>query len=165
MEQRKTIRPRNYLYEGLIIVEELIIVGIYWFVLGSWKYALVAGGITYLVLAWTLRLSLQRYHRKGMKLLHNKQNPDAVLAFQSSYDFFSRYPWIDKYCFITMFSSNAIPYRQMALNNMGICYLYMEQNQKALETFQKLAQLNPDFPNIAKTIDEISKHMKEVAVP
>ena len=60
-------------------------------------------------------------------------------------------------------ASSAFPYQQMALNNMGLCYLYMGENEKALQTLQKLAQMNSSYPNIAKTIEEIQKHINEEA--
>ena len=58
-----------------------------------------------------------------------------------------------------MFSSNAIPFQQMALNNLGICCLYMGEVEKALEILKKLAKLNDRYPNITKAIAEIEKHI------
>ncbi len=162
MKQEKTIRPRNWFYECLVAAELIIIVGIWRLFSHSWQAAFIRGGLTYLLLAWTLRLVLQRHHRKGMKLLRGKQYEDAAKAFRESFDFFAKHPWIDKYCFITMFSSNAIPYQQMALNNMGVCYLHMGENAKALDAFKKLLKMNPNFPDIAKTVGEIEKHIAEI---
>ena len=163
MEQIKTIRPRNWLYELLVILELILIVGIWRVFSDSWKYAFVFGGLTYLTLAWSLRLTLQRHHRNGMKLLRQKHYEEAAAAFQNSCNFFSTYPWIDQYCFVTMFSSNAIPYQQMALNNLGICYLSMGEDEKALEAFKNLAALNSNYPNIRTVIEEIQKHIDETA--
>lgn len=161
MEQIKTIRPRNWLYESLVMIELILIVGIWWMFSDSWRYAFVFGGFTYLAFAWTLRLILQRYHRKGMQLLRLKKYEEAVEAFQNSHNFFAAHPWIDKCRFITMFSSSAIPYRQMALNNLGICYLYMGEDAKALDEFKKLAKLNSSYPYIDETIREIQSHIDE----
>ena len=163
MEQIKTIRPRNWLYELLVCLELILIVGIWWVFSDSWKYAFMFGGLTYLALAWTLRLVLQRHHRKGMQFMKRKKYEEAAEAFQNSHNFFATYPWIDKYRFITMFSSSAIPYRQMALNNLGICYLYMGEDAKALDEFKKLAELNGSYPYIDKTIREIQSHIDEAA--
>ena len=162
MEQLKVIKPRNYLYEFLVLLSQLIIITIWWLLLQNLLEALMTGCISYLILAWTLRLTFQKHHRKAMKLMHIKNYSDAISAFQNSYDFFEKHPNIDKYRFITMFSSSAIPYQQMALNNIGICYLYMNENTKALDSFQKLAALNENYPYITKTIEEIQKHMDEI---
>ena len=161
MEQVKTIRPRNWIYELLVCLELLLIVGIWRVFTDSWRYAFIFGGFTYILLAWSLRLILQRYHRKGMQLMRKKHFEKATAAFQNSYRFFTAYPWIDKYRCVTMFSSNAIPFQQMALNNLGICYLYMDKTEKALEVFEKLAEVNADYPNITKVIAELQKHINE----
>lgn len=163
MEQVKTIRPRNWRFELLVCLELFVIIGIWWIFSDSWKYAFFFGGFTYIVVAWTLRLTLQRHHRNGMQLLRHKKYDEAAVAFQKSYDFYAKYPWIDKYRFITMFSSNAIPFQQMALNNLGICCLYMGEVEKALEILKKLAKLNDRYPNITKVIAEIEKHIDETA--
>lgn len=159
MEQIKIIRPRNYLYEFLVILNGLVLIGIWWIVLQSPRKAMLAGCLSYLVLAWCLRLIFQKHHRNGMKFLRAKNYSNAAAAFQTSHDFFEKHPAIDKYRFITMFSSNAIPYQQMALNNMGICYLYMDEAGKALEAFKNLAELNSNYPYITKIIEEIQKHI------
>ena len=96
-----------------------------------------------------------------MQYFRNQNYRDAVAAFQKSYDFFTKYPAIDKYRFITMFASSAFPYQQMALNNMGLCYLYMGQEEKALETFEKLAELNPEYSNLEEAIKMIRQHLQE----
>ena len=163
VEQMKPIRPRNWLYEFLVCLELFLIVAIWRPFCDSWKIAFIFGGTTYITLAWVLRLTLQRHHRQGMKLMRRKEYGKAAEAFRNSHDFFAAHPWIDKYRFVTMFSSNAIPFQQMALNNLGICYLYMGEDAKALDAFQNLAALNCDYPYITKTIGAIQKHMEETA--
>ena len=161
MEKVKTIRPRNWLYEGIIIAEEILILVIWLMILKSWPHAVIMGALTYFALAWTLRLTLQRHHRKGMKYMRQGNYEAAAKAFESSYTFFTTHSWIDRYRFITMFCSNAIPFRQMALNNLGLCYVYMNESAKALEALQKLAEINPDYPNITRTLKELQTHIAE----
>lgn len=161
----KIIRPRNYLYEFLVFLNGLVLIGIWWIILQSVRKAVMAGCVSYLILAWSLRFAFQKHHMSGMKFWKAKNYSDAAAAFQQSYDFFDKHPSVDKYRFITMFSSSAIPYQQMALNNMGICYLHMGENVKALDAFKHLAELNSNYPNITKTIEEIQKHIVETAKP
>ena len=163
MEQTKTIRPRTWVYELLVCLELLLIIGIWWAFSDSWKHAFIFGGLTYFTLAWALRLILQRHHRKGMHFLRRKNYEAAAEAFRNSHRFYESYPWVDQYRFITMFSSSAIPYRQMALNNLGICYLHMGENITALNVFKELAALNSAFPYIDKTIQTIQSHIDEAA--
>ena len=161
MKQTKPIRPRNWVFELLVCLEILLIIGIWRFFSDSWKHAFIFGGLTYFTLAWTLRLILQHHHRKGMQFLRRKNYEAAAEAFRNSQRFYESHPWVDQYRFITMFSSSAIPYWQMALNNLGICYLYMGENTKALITFKELAELNSAFPYIDKTIQTIQSHIDE----
>ncbi len=163
MEQTKTVRPRNWLYELLVCLEILLILAIWWILTESRQKAFLFGALTYFSLAWPLRLTLQWNHRKGIQFFQRRNYKEAATAFQKSFDFFSVHPWIDKYRFVTMFSTSALPYQQMALNNMGLCYLYMGENEKALQSLHKLAQMNSSYPNIAKTIEEIQKHINEEA--
>ena len=163
MVQVRIIRPRNYLYEFLVFLNGLILIGIWWFIFRSTHKAILAGCLSYLLLAWCLRFIFQKYHRNGMKFIKAKCFSDAAAAFQQSHDFFEKHPYIDKYRFITMFSSSAIPYQQMALNNLGICYLHMGEDAKALDVFKKLAELNSNYPYITKTIEEIQKHIDKAA--
>ena len=165
MEKPRTVRPRNWLYELLVLLEALLIFAIWWLILDSRKNLFLCWAITYFTLAWTLRGIFQRHHRKGMNLLRRKQFSEAAVSFQNSFHFYEKYPWIDKYRFITMFSSNAIPFQQMALNNLGICCLHLGRDREALEAFEKLAELNGDIPNLHRAIEELQKHIRETESP
>ena len=164
MEQKQIIRPRNYFYEILVILNEVALVAVWWLILQSPLKAIWAGCLTYLVLAWTMRLLFQKHHTNGVRLMQKQKYSDAASAFQKSYEFFKKHPAIDKYRFITMFSSSAIPYRQMALNNLGVCYFYMGENAKALEVFKKFAEQNSNYPNIDHTIEEIEKRIEQADI-
>ena len=161
MERLKTIRPRNYLFEVLVFLNGIVLIGIWWLILRDVRKAILAGCISYLVLAWCLRLLFQRHHMLGIKHLRTKNYAEAAACFARSYEFFSNHPGIDRFRFITMFASSAIPYQHMALNNLGICYLYLGQDQQALDAFRKLAALNANYPNIDAAIDAIQRHMQE----
>jgi len=165
MEQKKIIRPRNWFLELLVFLEAILIIVIWRIFSKSWATALFYGALTYLLLAWSLRRGLQRHHRRGMKFLRNQKYTEAAAAFQSSLAFYEKYPWVDKYRFITMFSSNAIPFQQMALNNLGICYLYMGNPEKAIAYFEQLAKLNNYHPNIMKILADIQKRIEEEVQP
>lgn len=165
MERRNIIRPRNYWYEFLVIFNGLVLIGIWWLILRSVRKAILAGCLSYIVLAWCLRFAFQKHHMDGMRLLRKKNYPEAAAAFRQSLAFFEKHPGIDQYRFITMFSSSAIPYRQMALNNLGICYLHMGEDAKALDTFRKLAEVNSSYPNIHKVIEQIQNHIDGSVAP
>ena len=161
MTSNKIIRQRNLLYELWIMCIWLAFCGIWWLVLDSLLKAFVAGGITYFVVAWSLRLFLQKHQKKGMACMRTKNYEDALKAFKKSFQYFEKHPLVDKYRFITMFSSSAISYRHLALNNIGVCYLYMGDDNKALDYFKKLAEENGSFPHIYDTIEAVKRHIYE----
>lgn len=161
MERAKVIRRRSWLFELLICLELLSIMGAWWWLTGSWMAGILFGECFYLVLAWTLRLTLQRHHRRGMRLMRRQNYEEALAAFEESFRFFTKYPWIDRYRFVTMFASSALSYQQMALNNQGFCLLCMGRDAQALEVFQRLREINEHYPNISMLIDMIQKKLAE----
>ena len=159
MNKPKVYRPRNWLFEVLVVAEGVALVLLWSLILGSWKAGVFAGACTYLLLANLLRRSFQKHHRRGIAFFKSGRWSEAEKAFTESYEFFTAHPWIDKYPFISMLSSNAVPYRHMALNNMGICRLNRNEPEKALEAFELLRELNPDYPMLDKTISTIKEHL------
>ena len=157
--KKNVVRKRNYLYEGLTIVEIAVICLPWYLALDSWKNAFLAGAITYLVLAWGLRLLLQRHHRKGMQLSRAEQYEAALECFEKSEAFFARNSWIDKYRFITMFSSSAYGYREMALQNQGFALLKLNRPSEAIVPYEKLLALTPERKEIAEILKGIRLYL------
>lgn len=54
-----------------------------------------------------------------MRLAKQQAFREAIDKFQRSYGFLEKYPWLDKYRFITMLDSSARSYREMALCNIA----------------------------------------------
>lgn len=160
MDQYEVNRPSNRLYEGLVTANGLILIAVWCFILPSLRQAVLAGFATYILLVGLLRLIFLRDHNAGMKLMRKKQYAEAAEAFSRSEAYFAKHPKVDKFRFITIFSSSAIPYRQMALNNMGICYREVGEYLEALKAFRQLAELNPDFPEIQKTIKDVQQQLE-----
>src|SRR4051812_3023465 len=79
------------------------------------------GALTYLVISFVLRTFIPKDHRRGMALVKQKRYAEAIPFFKNSYTFFTKNLWIDKYRYLTLFSSSAISYREMALNNIAFC--------------------------------------------
>ena len=52
MERTKVIRRRSWLFELLICLELLSIMGAWWWLTGSWLAGILFGECFYLVLAW-----------------------------------------------------------------------------------------------------------------
>lgn len=87
---------------------------------GSDEAALWAA-MTYLVCAFGLRYFVPLDHRKGMREMKLGNYSNALIHFEKSYTFFSRYRWIDRFRVFTMFSVSKLSYREMAVMYKEIC--------------------------------------------
>jgi len=153
------VRPRNLYYDFLIAMEAVILFALWYLMLGTWQAALLGAVISFCVLGWGLRLFFQRHYRRGVQQMYQKDYAAAAKAFQESWDYYRSKPWIDKYCFLTMFSSSSIPYEEMSMNNLALYLLHQGKDKKALEIYKKLRAKNPDFPYIERSINEIEYHL------
>lgn len=123
----------------------VIATSIGWFLTRS-SEGVIWGTLVYLVYSFGSRSVLLRAHRRGMHHLRLQQYTEAIRAFESSYSFFSRSPWIDRYRSITMMSPSAISYREMALVNIAFSYSQLGQGISAKESYQRALD---EFPNSA----------------
>lgn len=119
-----------------------------WFVMES--LAGVMGGATvYLIYSVGSRKLLLSAHRHGLRLLQNQQYDDAIRAHETSYDFFTRHSWLDRYRAITMMSPSAMSYREMALINIAFAYGQIGNSDKVREYYQRAID---EFPNSGMAI-------------
>src|SRR6476469_6261024 len=109
------------------IFPQLAVMGllIFFYYLGDASDPILYGALTYLAISFFMRTFIPKDHRKGMALLKEKRYADAIPFFKKSYGFFTESLWIDKYRYLTLFSSSRISYREMALNNIAFCYSQM----------------------------------------
>lgn len=110
----------------------------------------LCGVVTYLLLSMLLKLVIAKDQRRGMRYLKSGMYEDAIEYFEKSHDFFSKYDWIDKYRFITLLSLSRICFKEMALVNIGYCYVQMSDRTKAESYYRKALAEFPDS-EIAKS--------------
>ncbi|HSY60976.1 MAG TPA: hypothetical protein VK796_03825 [Cytophaga sp.] len=87
---------------------------------GSDESALWAA-MVYLVMAYGLRYFVPIDHRKGLREFKQGNYTEALMHFEKSLEFFSKYPWIDYFRVFTIFSASKLSYREMAVMYKGIC--------------------------------------------
>ena len=105
--------------------------------------AIAAGVMLYVLYSYGSRMVLTAAHRRGARLVREKKWQPALKAFEESYAFFTKFPWIDEYRFITMLTPTAISYREMALNNMGYVLVQSGDNRKAKQYYVTLLEKYP----------------------
>lgn len=83
---------------------------------------LLWGALTYLLISFSVRHFIPKYHRKGIRLSGKGNFEEAIPQYEKSVEFFTKRAWIDKYRFITLLSSSKLGYREMGLCNIAFCY-------------------------------------------
>lgn len=138
--------PVNRQVAWISILPQLALFGIILLVWSRFvdREFLLLGGLTYFVLSFTLRTLVPSDHRAGMKLVQQKKFQEAIPRFQKSYAFFSKHLWIDKYRFITLFSSSKMTYREMALVNEAFCYTQIGEGVRAIEIYERTLREFPE---------------------
>ena len=121
----------------------------------------IYSALTYLVLSYGLNNFIPLDHRTGMRLVNKKEFENAIPYFQKSYDFFSKYSWLDKYRYIMLLSSSKMCYREMSLTNIAFCYSQIGQGNKAIEYYNRTLEEYPENDmakaaiNLIQSVDNI----------
>ncbi|HEV2829857.1 MAG TPA: tetratricopeptide repeat protein [Pyrinomonadaceae bacterium] len=110
----------------------------------DFRRASVYGAAIYLIYSFGSRALLLKNHRRGIYLTKLDSYQDAINEFRLSYEFLSRYSWLDKYRFITMLASSAVSYREMALCNIGYSYARLNEMSAALQSYRRALQEFPE---------------------
>lgn len=118
--------------------------------------ALCLAMTTYLAISLGLECFIPHNHRKGVLLCKQGNFAQAIEEFKKSYVFFCRHAWIDKYRYVTLLSSSKNSYTEMALINIGFCYVQCNNVKLAKEYYQKALELFPDSKTAKGALDMIS---------
>ncbi|MBQ2956564.1 MAG: hypothetical protein IJE08_08900 [Clostridia bacterium] len=153
--KEKIIRKRNLGAELTVSAVILLIYLAWYLALRDDRIALYACMLTYFPLAWTLRLTLQRHHRKGMRLLKKEQYEEALECFRKSEAFFAAHPKVDRFRSITMFMSSEYSYREMAVQNQAHILFRLDRIGEAEAALVRLLELNPAREEIRQLLDQI----------
>lgn len=126
----------------LVVLQGLIC--ILSFFVEPYSYAVNIGIGLYLVIFFLLRYLVPRNHRKGMRFVKKEDYARAVGEFEKSYDFFTKYAWIDKYRYIVLLSRSSMCYKEMALVNIAFCYTQCGDGNRAREYYVETLRQFPD---------------------
>jgi hypothetical protein len=115
-----------------VVLQFLILFCLFWIAsIKSPDYGFLIGAICYLGLSLTLRETISRHHRLGIRKMRGEQFRDAIHSFQRSVGFFERHPWIDKFRWITLLSASSMTYREMGLVNIAFAYSQQGDGEKS----------------------------------
>ncbi len=102
------------------------------------------GGFSYYFLSFSLKATISKAQRAGLKKLKKEDYKNAISDYKRSYEFFKRHDWIDNYRFLTLLCFSRISYKEMALNNIAFCYGQIGQGDKSIEYYEKTLEEFPD---------------------
>ena len=111
---------------------------------------LVPAALSYLILSIALRKLVPGNHRRGVAYLRADIFDKAIEEFGASYRFFERHSWLDRFRYLTLFSSSRVGYREMALLNSAYCYARLGDDRKVREYYEKTLKQFPES-EIAKS--------------
>lgn len=120
----------------------LCIIG-FWYWLKPEDY-LFNGCLTYLFISFTIRRLLTRHHRTGIQNVRKQDYRSALPHFETSYEYFTRNEWIDRYRYLTLLTSSKISYKEMALVNIAFCYGQLGEQDKAITYYKRALSEFPD---------------------
>lgn len=79
----------------------------------------------------------------SVKIIHGTLE-GTIPLFEECFNFFQKYPWLDKYRYFFFLNPNDISYREASLDNIANAYVDAGQKQKAIETYEKMIELFPE---------------------
>ena len=147
MSAQPSIRRKTawlYVVPQLLLMLTLMLFVWKVFLPDDFRRASVYGAAIYLIYSFGSRALLLKNHRRGISLNKLDCYQDAINEFRLSYEFLSRYSWLDKYRFITMLASSAVSYREMALCNIAYSYARLNEMGAALQAYRRVLQEFPE---------------------
>ena len=99
---------------------------------------------TYWLLSYGLKYFVAKDQRIGMELVKKYDYASAIPFFENSYRFFTDNAWVDKYRYITLLTSSAMDYREMALCNIAFCYSQIGDGKKASAYYRQVLETYPE---------------------
>ncbi len=100
--------------------------------------------VIYLIYSYGARGLLCQAQQQGIQLANREEYQQAIAKFEQSYNFFTKYKWIDRFRAFTLMSPSAISYREMALVNIAYCYARLRNAAQAQAYYRKALA---EFPN------------------
>jgi tetratricopeptide (TPR) repeat protein len=104
----------------------------------------IVGAIVYWTCSIALRYFVPKSHREGMKFTKLQAYEKAIVSFKNSYDFFTKYRWVDNNRYLTLLSSSKMCYREMALCNIAFCYSQIGKGTNAIEYYSLVLEEYPE---------------------
>jgi len=113
------------------------------------------GALIYLSYSYGSRFLLLRYHRQGRKLTDQKNYTEAIQAFKLSYNFFSKYSWVDRFRYLTMMTPAHQSFREMALINIAYCYGQLGDKDQTKAYYERALREFPESVMAQSALDFI----------
>jgi tetratricopeptide (TPR) repeat protein len=121
-----------------------ILAGLGWLVISRSGTGVALGALAFLAYSRGSRALLLADHQRGMRLLQAGKYEAANEAFERSYRFLSRKPWIDRWRSVILMSPSAVSYQEMALVNIAFAYSQAGQGSEAKAAYERTLRHFPD---------------------
>ena len=85
-------------------------------------HGIIVGVAIWFIVRMGVLALVPRDHRHGLDHTKHAEFSAAINCFERSLDFFTRYPWLDRYRAIFLLSASNWSYREMAMANIAFCH-------------------------------------------
>ena len=143
MSRPPVYRPISWLGTIPQIVVYSVVCGTVYAITGSVDWAILIGMPIMLIYSITSRYVVPYHHRQGVHLMSQFQFEEALIEHQKSLEFFEKYPWIDNFRAVVLMSPSPMSYREMALCNLGNCYLQLSRWPEAQSHYEQALKMGP----------------------
>lgn len=98
------------------------------------------------VCAWRVlaRFTVNRHHRRGMRLVKRERFTEAAEAFRQSIGFWERHPVLDRFRFLALLSPTLYAYLEMGRCNLAFSLAMVGQKDEAVKIYRQVREMNPD---------------------
>ncbi|MCG3179909.1 MAG: hypothetical protein BIFFINMI_02259 [Phycisphaerae bacterium] len=103
----------------------------------------VLGVFLVLTYRYVVLNTVTRHHMLGIRRARAGDYGQAADRFVRSLEFFSRFPVLDTWRSLLFLSPERYGYRELALTNLGLCYLHMERFAEAERCLADCVKLHP----------------------
>lgn len=121
---------------------------------------LLAGLVANFLVIGLLKLAFTRHHLIGITYLHEHAFEDALKEFKKSYQFFKRFPFLDRLRTLVFLNPSLLSYQEKALFHMGLCYSQLGNTKETIKTYEKALREFPNSQFVQETLSRVLKALK-----
>ena len=141
MSRAPIVGQVSWLNFVMVIVLMLTILFVCNAFLGEYGLLVAMGSMFFMI--FFLRYSVASAHTVAIRHAKRGEFDQAIPYYENSLAFFTRHAWVDRFRAVTLLSTSAMTYREMALLGMAYCYAQIGDGKSAREQYERFLKEYP----------------------